>query len=68
MGKYPITQEQWRAVVALPQINRELGLEPSNFKGDKLPVEQVSWYDAVEFCDRLSRFVEGSIADHPKKK
>jgi len=55
MGKYEVTQPQWRAVASLPKVKIDLKANPSNFKGDDLPVEQVSWDDAIEFCARLSR-------------
>jgi formylglycine-generating enzyme required for sulfatase activity len=54
MAKYPVTQAQWRAVAAMPQVKNELNPNPSNFKGDLRPVEQVSWNDAVEFCHRIT--------------
>ncbi|MGF1569621.1 MAG: SUMF1/EgtB/PvdO family nonheme iron enzyme [Nodosilinea sp.] len=55
MGIYPVTQRQWRAVAQLPPVNQPLNPIPAYFGGGDRPVEQVSWEDAVEFCDRLSR-------------
>ncbi|KYC35888.1 hypothetical protein WA1_48620 [Scytonema hofmannii PCC 7110] len=55
IGRYPITQSQWQSVAALPKIKRFLDPNPSAFKGDNNPVERICWYDAVEFCARLSK-------------
>ncbi len=46
MGRYEVTQAQYQAI---------MGKNPSSFKGEKRPVEQVSWNDAVEFCNKLSQ-------------
>ena len=58
MGKYPVTQAQWRVVAGLPKENWDIESNPSRFKGDNLPVERVSWLGAAEFCARLSRKTE----------
>ncbi len=54
MGKYPVTQAQWRVIAGLDQVKQELDPDPSGFKGENHPIENVSWQDATEFCARLS--------------
>ncbi|MGQ9650262.1 MAG: SUMF1/EgtB/PvdO family nonheme iron enzyme [Phycisphaerae bacterium] len=54
MGKYEVTQAQWKRVMG--------GHNPSHFQGDdNLPVEMVSWNMAHDFCERLSRRVRRSV-------
>ena len=45
IGKYAVTQKEWVSV---------MGSNPSKFKGDNYPVETVSWYDCIEYCNKRS--------------
>lgn len=45
IGKYEVTQKEWMDI---------MGTNPSQFKGDSLPVETVNWYDCVEYCNKRS--------------
>jgi formylglycine-generating enzyme required for sulfatase activity len=46
MGKYEVTQKEYQEI---------MGTNPSVFKGDNLPVENVNWYEAVEYCNKRSQ-------------
>ncbi len=45
LGRHEVTQQEWTAV---------MGSNPSKFKGDDLPVDTVTWYDCIEYCNRRS--------------
>jgi len=57
MSETPITQEQWTSICTS---------NPSDFKGPRLPVERVSWFDACTFCERLSERL-GRLTRLPKE-
>lgn len=45
IGRYEVTQKEYEDV---------MGENPSNFEGENLPVENVTWYEAIEYCNKLS--------------
>ncbi|MBI4853457.1 MAG: formylglycine-generating enzyme family protein [Acidobacteria bacterium] len=46
IGKFEVTQAQWKNIMSD---------NPSRYKGDDLPVDSVSWENAIKFCQRLSK-------------
>jgi len=47
LGKYEVTQKEYKALI---------GKNPSNFTSDEnLPVEKITWWDAIRFCNALSK-------------
>ncbi len=56
MSQTQVTQAQWKIVAGSPKIKIDLTFDPSMFKGDDIPVHNVSWNDAIEFCARLSNY------------
>ena len=51
IGKYEVTQQQYRAV---------MGFMPAVFQGNNLPMENLSWYAAVDFCEKLNDLTKDS--------
>ena len=49
MAEVPVTQELYRSIT---------GKSPSQFEGVNHPVEQVTWYDAVSFCNKLNKLLK----------
>ncbi len=61
MGRYQVTQRQWRYVAEkLRRVKRDIDASPATFKGADLPVETVSWEDCEEFFLRLNRLCDGN--------
>ncbi|MCF8036684.1 MAG: SUMF1/EgtB/PvdO family nonheme iron enzyme [Desulfobacteraceae bacterium] len=60
LGKYPVTQDQWKKLMSNMLWYKVRGKNPSWFKmGGNYPVEQVSWHDAQEFIQKLIAINKG---------
>jgi formylglycine-generating enzyme required for sulfatase activity len=58
LGIYAVTQEEWRAVA---EEASGLNAEPSYFRGERLPVEQVSWNDCEQWLQELNALEEARL-------
>ena len=45
VNKYQVTQDEWK---------KHMETDPSNFKGEKRPIENITWIDSLKFCNKLS--------------
>jgi formylglycine-generating enzyme required for sulfatase activity len=55
LGKYEVTQGEWEAVMGSnPSLFQKSRKEVVGMDTSRFPVERVSWYDSVEFCNKLS--------------
>jgi formylglycine-generating enzyme required for sulfatase activity len=61
IGKYPVTQAQWEAVM------KDIKPNPSFYKGKNRPVEWVSWHDAMEFINALNEHLKAELMAIHKK-
>ncbi|MFN8671448.1 MAG: formylglycine-generating enzyme family protein [Candidatus Sericytochromatia bacterium] len=55
VGKYQVTQQLWKSIMG--QENN-----PSNFVGELVPVQNITWFEAIKFCNALSKKYDLPIA------
>ena len=57
LGKYPVTQAQWLAIMEN---------DPSHFKGQNLPVESINWHEALKFCQKMNQIYNNNLPNNYK--